>query len=70
MTETAIGMTSLKDIAAEVVAHHDLLEGSNKENLPSLSSSSDHPAAIMRRMLHTTLRLLLFAGTNFSEFSE
>ena len=46
---SSIGMTSLKDIAAEAVAHHDLLESRKQEDHGT--ALSDHQTiGNMRRM--------------------
>ena len=46
MSDSGIGMTSLKDIAAEVVAHHDLLDGHKRGD----HGTSSDQALNMRRM--------------------
>ncbi len=64
MTESTIGMTSLKDIAAGVVAHHDLLEcGTNKENLQQ--PTSDHQTINMRRMYMYNVHVRVFMNDTF-----
>ena len=51
MPDTTNGMTSLKDIAAEAVVHHDLLDARKRDHI----LSSDHQPLHMRCMYMYTI---------------